>query len=179
MPKQYGHMAKIQKFKFTFWHKKHKKTDHKSSILMAVWIFFSAALTAQNSPELKIHIRHVAQDTSVYYSVPYTKWCDQMRNSYKRKYLPIHNTKFTVTLLLCASFKLQNKWKFWYKHRFNKYLKLFQCSIAKIISHFHLLFDAIWHLHNRRNSFGKGLFFPVSIWSLHCMAEYSIPIPNF
>ena len=45
------------------------KTAHKSSILMAVWIFFSAAPTAQNSPELKIHIRNVAQDTSVYYSV--------------------------------------------------------------------------------------------------------------
>ena len=39
MPKQYGHMAKIQKFKFTFWSLKHKKTDNKSSILMAVWIF--------------------------------------------------------------------------------------------------------------------------------------------
>ena len=32
-------------------------------------VFFSAAPTAQNSPELKIHIRNVAQDTSVYYSV--------------------------------------------------------------------------------------------------------------
>ena len=38
---------------------------------MAVWIFFSAAPTAQNSPELKMHIRNVAQDTSVYYSVPW------------------------------------------------------------------------------------------------------------
>ena len=37
---------------------------------MAVWVFFfSAALTSQNSPELKIHIINVAQDTSVYYSV--------------------------------------------------------------------------------------------------------------
>ena len=36
---------------------------------MEVWTFFSAAPTAQNSPELKIHIRNVAQDTSVYYSV--------------------------------------------------------------------------------------------------------------
>ena len=33
-------------------------------IIIAVWIFF-AAPTAQNSPELKIHIRYVAQDTSV------------------------------------------------------------------------------------------------------------------
>ena len=31
-------------------------------MLRAVWIFFSAAPTAQNSPELKIHIRNVAQD---------------------------------------------------------------------------------------------------------------------
>ena len=31
--------------------------------------FLSAALTAQNSPELKIHIRNVAQDTAVSYSV--------------------------------------------------------------------------------------------------------------
>ena len=29
---------------------------------MAVWIFFSAAQTAQNSPELKSHIRNVAED---------------------------------------------------------------------------------------------------------------------
>jgi hypothetical protein len=36
---------------------------------MAVWTFFSAAQIAKNSPELKIHIRNVAQDTSVYYSV--------------------------------------------------------------------------------------------------------------
>ena len=36
---------------------------------MAVWIFFlSPAPTAQNSQELKIHIRNVAQDTSVDYS---------------------------------------------------------------------------------------------------------------
>ena len=40
------------------------------SQLMAVWIFFlSAAPTAQSSQELKIHIRNVAQDASVYYSV--------------------------------------------------------------------------------------------------------------
>ena len=31
--------------------------------------FFSAAPTAQTSPELKIHIKNVAQDISVYYSV--------------------------------------------------------------------------------------------------------------
>ena len=37
---------------------------------MAVWIFsLSAAPTAHNSQELKIHIRNVAQDASVYYSV--------------------------------------------------------------------------------------------------------------
>ena len=30
-------------------------------------IFFSAAPTAQNSPELKIHIRNVTQSTSAYY----------------------------------------------------------------------------------------------------------------
>ena len=35
-------------------------------------VFFSAALTTQNSPELKIHIRNVTQDTSVNYSVAYT-----------------------------------------------------------------------------------------------------------
>jgi hypothetical protein len=39
---------------------------------MAVWIFFSAALTAQNSPESKIHIKNVAQDNSAYYSMNYT-----------------------------------------------------------------------------------------------------------
>ena len=37
--------------------------------LAALTFFFSAALTAPNSPELKIHNRNVAQDTSVYYSV--------------------------------------------------------------------------------------------------------------
>ena len=30
------------------------------------YYFFSAAPTVQNSPELKIHIRNVAQDTFVY-----------------------------------------------------------------------------------------------------------------
>ena len=106
---------------------------------MAVWIFFSTAPTVPNSSELKIHIINVAQDTSVYYSVPYTNWYDQMRNSYKRKYLPIHNTKFTVTLLLCeasnfkisASFDISIDWT-------NRYPKLYQLSNGKIISHFHL-----------------------------------------
>jgi hypothetical protein len=32
---------------------------------MAVWIFFSAALTAQNGPRIKIHIGNLFQDTSV------------------------------------------------------------------------------------------------------------------
>ena len=41
----------------------------KSSILMAVWHFFSAAPTAQNSPRLKIHIGNVSQDTTVCWSV--------------------------------------------------------------------------------------------------------------
>ena len=31
--------------------------------------FISAALTAQNSPGLTLHIGNIAQDTSVYYSV--------------------------------------------------------------------------------------------------------------
>ena len=51
---------------------KNIKNALKSSIVMAVWIFFSAAQTAQNSPELKVNIRNVAQDTSVYYSVVWT-----------------------------------------------------------------------------------------------------------
>ena len=45
---------------------KHKKTALKSSSLD---FFFSASPSAQNSPDLKIHIRNVAQDTSVYYFV--------------------------------------------------------------------------------------------------------------
>jgi hypothetical protein len=44
---------------------KKKKTALKSSILMAVWIFFYAALTAQNGPRLNFHIGNVSQDTSV------------------------------------------------------------------------------------------------------------------
>jgi hypothetical protein len=46
------------------------KKCSKSSIFMAVWIFFvSAAPTAQNSPELKNFIRNMDQDTAVDYSV--------------------------------------------------------------------------------------------------------------
>ena len=44
---------------------------------MAVWIFFSVAPPAQNSPELKIHTTNVAQarDTlSTYYSVRKSNW---------------------------------------------------------------------------------------------------------
>ena len=62
--------AKFQKISFC--PLKHKTTALKISILMAVWIFFSATSTAQNSPELKIHISNVAQNTSVYYSVMLT-----------------------------------------------------------------------------------------------------------
>ena len=43
----------------------------KSNILMAVWIFFFAVPTAQNSQKLKNYIRNMAQDTSDYYSVVY------------------------------------------------------------------------------------------------------------
>ena len=39
------------------------------NIKKAVWIFFSAFPTDQKSPELKIHIRNVAQDNSIYYSL--------------------------------------------------------------------------------------------------------------
>ena len=46
-----------------------KKKFKKFKNIVAFGFFFSAALTAQNSPELKIHIRNVAQDISVYYSV--------------------------------------------------------------------------------------------------------------
>ena len=35
------------------------------SLLMAVWIFFSAASISQNGPRMKIHIRNASQDTSV------------------------------------------------------------------------------------------------------------------
>ena len=58
--------ATIFFFKSDFFaHENMKKLPSK-----VVWIFFlSAAPTAQKSPELKIHIMNVAQDTSVYYSV--------------------------------------------------------------------------------------------------------------
>ena len=46
-----------------------KKLPSKVVYLWQFGFFFSAALTAKNSPELKIHIRNVDQDTSVYYSV--------------------------------------------------------------------------------------------------------------
>ena len=35
---------------------------------MAVWNFFSAAQTAQNNQELKIHIRNVALSTTQFWS---------------------------------------------------------------------------------------------------------------
>jgi hypothetical protein len=46
----------------------HKKTALKRP-LWQFGFFFSAAPTAQNSLELKIHVRDVAQDTAVFYSV--------------------------------------------------------------------------------------------------------------
>jgi hypothetical protein len=53
-----------------FGHDNIKKTDLKSSIPMSFGFFFlSAAPTAQNSPELNIHIRNVAQDTFVDYII--------------------------------------------------------------------------------------------------------------
>ena len=39
MPKQYGHMAKIQKFKFTFWLLKHKKLTIKVAYLWQFGFF--------------------------------------------------------------------------------------------------------------------------------------------
>ena len=56
-------------FKIFFCPRKHKKMPLKVAYLWKFGLFFSAAPTAQNSPELKIHIRNVAQDTSLYYSV--------------------------------------------------------------------------------------------------------------
>ena len=50
---------------------KHKKTALKSCILMAVCIFFSAALTAQNSPELHFHFIDSCMQWSV---VLYLGW---------------------------------------------------------------------------------------------------------
>ena len=44
-----------------------KKTALKSSILIAVWIIFSAAPTAQNGPELQIHFENLAVDISLYF----------------------------------------------------------------------------------------------------------------
>ena len=49
--------------------KKHKKTLLKSTISKGIWTFFPAGPTAQNSPEWKILIRKVAQDTFAFYSV--------------------------------------------------------------------------------------------------------------
>ena len=48
-------------------HENIKTLPSKVSYLWQSGFFFSAAPTAQNNPELKIHIRNVAQDTSVYY----------------------------------------------------------------------------------------------------------------
>ena len=59
--------ATISSFFFNFAYE-----NSKVPYLWHFGFFFSAALTAQNSPELKIHVRNVAQDTSVYYSVAYT-----------------------------------------------------------------------------------------------------------
>ena len=39
MPKQYGYMAKIQKFKFTFWPLKHKKLTIKVAYLWQLGFF--------------------------------------------------------------------------------------------------------------------------------------------
>ena len=46
-----------------------KKMPSKGLYLWQFVFFFTPAPIAQNSPELKTHIRNVVQDTSVYYSV--------------------------------------------------------------------------------------------------------------
>ena len=58
-------MATISRIFFT---KTWKKTALKVANLKGIWKKISTAPTAQNSLELKIHIRNVAQDTSVDYS---------------------------------------------------------------------------------------------------------------
>ena len=47
-------------------HENIKNYPQKSWQFIAVWILF---LCSPDCPELKIHIRNVAKDTSVYYSV--------------------------------------------------------------------------------------------------------------
>ena len=47
MPKQYGYMAKIQKFKFTFWSLKHKKLTIKVAYLWQFGFF----LCSPNCPK--------------------------------------------------------------------------------------------------------------------------------
>ena len=59
----------FKKEKKNFAHENIKKLPSKVAYLWQFGFFFSASPTAQNSPELKIHIRNVAQDTSLYYSV--------------------------------------------------------------------------------------------------------------
>ena len=46
-----------------------KNCPQKQHTYGSLELYFFAAPTAQNTPELKIHVRNVAQDTSVYYSV--------------------------------------------------------------------------------------------------------------
>ena len=49
-------ILKKNKIEICFAHENIKKNSLKNSLLMAVWIFFSVAPTAQNGPRMKIHI---------------------------------------------------------------------------------------------------------------------------
>ena len=69
------------KIEICFAHENIKKNSLKNSLLMAVWIFFSVApIDCLKQPELKIHIRNVAQDTSVYYTSPSEKCVPYVRH---------------------------------------------------------------------------------------------------
>ena len=62
--RRYAIFKKKKKKNLTFFaHENIKKLS--SKVHMAVWIFFSAAPTAQNRSRLVIHIGKVSQDTSV------------------------------------------------------------------------------------------------------------------
>ena len=82
----------LENLRFFFAQEKHKKTAHKSSI------------STYCSLELKIHIRNVSQDTSVYYSVyPTLKHhtdpiriplCDLKKKSHFVRCFSIHNNTY-------------------------------------------------------------------------------------
>ena len=88
------------------------KKNWPQKLQLAVWIFFSAAPTAQNSPELKIHKRNVAQ-----IPLSTTLFLTHLINS------SFYHLFFSVLTFLCQSLFFLFLQKSYIKRLFLKYVQ--------------------------------------------------------